>query len=794
MLVTGILVGTGWGMPSVVPLLALLLVSCSCLFLLVNPRGRRHPAVLAVLSVLLWILLGIAASTDASSTDSRPFTRVLDSTILVRGSVREISRKRNSLRLLLRAEEIYASGRKYGFPYTILATVTSWSDREENNSVRYGSVVVVGGVLSSPSEERNPGEFSLRTYYEANGIDLLMLSRNKEEFHVTASTDGSWIMRSIIWPTREYLDRLFGELIGGEESELLKGIMIGERSGLSQSTRQAFTDAGVAHVLAVSGSNVAAVTGALFVALEFLRLSRLVQTIATCLGAVFFVLLSGSQPAVVRATVMALVFLVGRMAQRTPNAYNSMGLAAILLLLPFPRQLFDVGFQLSFVAVLSIVHLYPLADRLIRKIAGRSLVRRATVWTLRICAVSAVATLGTLPLTATYFGRVSIVGLAANIVVIPAVGAGVVLGMVTAMAGLFWTWSAALLASVNLFLLRLTLWCTELAAGLPFATIDSYAFGLLDAFPYYIALLLLFHCRAGIVTRKLLLLLLFALNVDIHVHGGPDGEVGGRARITFIDVGQGDAVLIELPTRRTILIDSGPSAQEFDAGERIVVPFLKRRGIARIDLLLLSHPDADHIGGAASVLREIDVKRVVDNGLGTNSVPYREYLQQRGAAGCVVSRARTGQQLLPVEWGARMYVVSPGEDRIARDTLSGGVSSNGASVVVKFQYGECSLLSVGDAGKETESALVLNYGVFLRSTLLKVGHHGSASSSGEEFINLVRPHWAVISAGKFNMFHHPSRRVLEILTAAGAMIARTDNEGAVMFETDGVTTSRIQWR
>jgi competence protein ComEC len=794
LLVIGILAGTGQEIPSLFLSVALVLPISICLFLLLSPWAKRLRGLVSALSALLWVWLGISVGASAFSFDTRPYEGFLDSTVLVRGSVRELSRKGNNGRLVLEAEVVFHRGHKYRFPYTILATVTAWPDREGSRSVRYGTVLVLGGILSRPTEERNPGEFSLRKYYEANGIDLVMLSRKREHFQVSDGRAGSWIMRAIVAPAREYLDQLFAALIGGEESELLKGIMIGERSGLSQSTRTAFTNAGVAHVLAVSGSNVAVVAAALFVALEFLRLSRKLQAVVTSIGVVFFMLLSGSQPAVVRATVMALVFLVGRLAQRKPNPYNSLGMAAIVLLMPNPRQLFDVGFQLSFVAVLSIVHLYPLANGLINTFSGRSIVRRALVWTLRICALSAVATLGTLPLTATYFGRVSIIGLAANIVVIPAVGASVILGMATAVAGLFAPWIAAPYASVNLLLLRMTLWFTHLAGGLPIATIDSYSFGTIDALPYYAGLLLLFHYRAGALVRMLTFLFLIALHVDLLWPGKGVGGEGGKARITFIDVGQGDAVLIELPSRRVILIDAGPRSQEFDAGERIIVPFLKRRGIAAIDLLLLSHPDADHIGGSASVIRELDVQRVVDNGLRIRSEVYEEYVDHRDAEGCIVLQGRAGQQLLPEEWEARLYVISPSDHQIACDTLLGEHSLNGTSVVVKFQYKKFSLLSVGDAGRETEPDLIRQYGAFLHSTLLKVGHHGSSSSSAPEFVNLVRPQCAVISVGRFNLFRHPSRHVLEVFRAANVEVARTDEEGAIIFETDGYTASRVDWR
>ena len=210
-------------------------------------------------------------------------------------------------------------------------------------------------------------------------------------------------MRSIVAPVRRYLLASIDREVGGEEGEFLKGLLIGIRSGMSPALRQAFMNAGVTHVLAVSGSNVAVVVAFFFLLFELVRLPKWLRLLATTAALLFYMVLTGSQPPVVRATIMALVFMLGGILQKKSNAYNALGLSALIIIAIDARQIFDVGFQLSYGAVLSIVYLYPIANDWISRVGASSIIRRMIVWLLRLCAVSVVATLGTLPLTAIYW-------------------------------------------------------------------------------------------------------------------------------------------------------------------------------------------------------------------------------------------------------------------------------------------------------------------------------------------------------------------------------------------------------
>jgi competence protein ComEC len=500
--------------------------------------------------------------------------------------------------------------------------------------------------------------------------------------------------------------------------------------------------------------------------------------------------ITGSQPPVVRATIVASVFILGTVIQRKTSPFNSLGAAALFILLMDARQLFDVGFQLSFVAVLSIVYLYPIMNGWIAGVPLEGWKRKATVWTLRVCALSLAASLGTLPLTAMYFGRISVVGLVANIIVIPASAGALLLGFATVGAALVSQWLATVYGALNQLLLSLTLTFVKVTGSLPFSSVDASRFSLLHVLPFYAALLLLFNLRQK-AARPLLFILLGSLAVTVFIPpSGAAAPLAGKLRVSFLDVGQGDASVVEFPDGRVMVVDAGASAGQFNAGDRTVAPFLRRRGVSRIDLLVLSHPHDDHIGGAPVLLREFDVLRVVEAGMEGRSGSYRSYVSDLAAEQCGVDTGRAG--LMIAEFGgARLYFLGPdGHVSSAAD----GFNVNNASVVVKLHYGNVAFLFAGDAELESEAEMVRRYDSFLHSAVLKAGHHGSNTSTSQDFLSLVRPRFAIVSAGRFNKFGHPSPEVIQRFEAMGVDVLRTDLDGAIILETDGNTVSFVDWR
>jgi competence protein ComEC len=242
--------------------------------------------------------------------------------------------------------------------------------------------------------------------------------------------------------------------------------------------------------------------------------------------------------------------------------------------------------------------------------------------------------------------------------------------------------------------------------------------------------------------------------------------------IHFLDVGQGDAVALRTPRGRWILVDAGPRSADYDAGERRVVPFFRAHGVTRLEAVVLTHPDADHIGGAAAVMRGIQVKRVIEPGVAVGKELYLEVLAEVEKRGGQWIAARSGRSLRLD--GIEMRFLWPDEEVVAS-----AVDANDASAISIVTFGEFSIVLPGDASAEVERELVDRHGPALRSSVLKAGHHGSATSTSAEFLRAVAPELVVISAGRRNRYGHPAPEVMARLKEAGVEIARTDLEGTV---------------
>jgi len=642
----------------------------------------------------------------------------------------------------------------------------------ETPPVGEGQRVALDLKLSPPRAFKNPGAFDYPAFLRREGI-LLVGSGRADSLVALTADDPPWP----VWVKRWAVSTTAGHL-PATSAALLGGLLLGEKTGLPPEASEAFRRAGVYHILAVSGFNVALLASSVFFVLSTLGVPRRVTAVVAGAALVGFALVVGGQASVLRATVMGLLLLGALLLDRESQLMNALALAVLLLLAWRPGDLGEPGFQLSFAATAGIIHLAPpLTSWLIGK--------RWPGWLAAPMAVSLGAQAAVTPVMLVHFNQLSLIGIVANLVVVPMAAVGTTLGMLALLTAAVSAWAADVLFQALwplLLALRAAVW---VAARVPGAMVHLPAPSWAAIAAWCVALALLPYLGSRRWIRATVMVsLALVLGLSIWPWVAPDN---GRLRVTFLDVGQGDAILVELPEGQRLLVDGGPGGnQRLDLGERVLAPFLWNRPTQRLDVVALTHPDSDHSGGLRAVLTRFGVREFWENGRWITGT--EETLRAVERSGACRRTLVAGQRL----WlgSALLTVLNPDGSRPLDDPPPEG--QNEESLVLRLDWRGFSLLLTGDLGGPGEERLLADHAP-VRALALKVGHHGSRYSSTGAFLDAVEPAVAIISVGARNSFGHPTPEVLGRLEAAGARIYRTDRDGAVILETDGITLSITRW-
>ncbi len=565
----------------------------------------------------------------------------------------------------------------------------------------------------------------------------------------------------------------------GARAPLVDALVVGRRSMMDAELKTAFANSGLVHLLSISGFHIGVLSlwcGFLLRRLGFRRVPALV--IAAALGTGYVLFLGWPAPAV-RAIALAWSLAWLRWRQRAVIPDALLATTALLVLLLDPWAVVDLGAWLSVLSLWGAVRF----ARWARQAGGDH-------WLLQGGASSVGATVATAPLTAMTLGAVAPVGVVLNFVAIPLAASAVPGVLASLFAGMTWpALGSALAAGSGVALHGLELIATWGAAA-PFGHFAGHASVTLAA-PWVLLLAVLVWATPrqgrGVVAAHRLLLAGVACSwaslAPAAFRYRPSGSE--FLALHFLDVGQGDAALIRTPRGHLVLVDAGPADARFDAGRSRVIPAIQREGGGRVDVMLLSHAHADHVGGAGTVLGRIPVSLVIEPAFPVPDPSYRELL---GAVAGSGARWKAGRR------GERFELDSVAFTLLLPDTTWGGwgLDMNEGSLVVLVEYGGFRALFAGDAGWAAESLLAGRIG---RVDLLKVGHHGSRTASGGCFLAELDPAVAVISVGRGNRYGHPSRPTLARLGLEHASVWRTDLEGGIDVTTDGaVMTVRARSR
>src|SRR5215813_4126499 len=642
----------------------------------------------------------------------------------------------------------------------------------ETPPVGEGQRVALDLKLSPPRAFKNPGAFDYPAFLRREGI-LLVGSGRADSLLVLTADDPPWPVRVKRWA----VSAIAGHL-PPTSAALLGGLLLGEKVGLPPEASEAFRRAGVYHILAVSGFNVALLASSVFFVLSTLGVPRRATAVVASAALVGFALVVGGQASVLRATVMGLLLLGALLLDRESQLMNALALAVLVLLAWRPGDLGEPGFQLSFAATAGIIYLAP---PLTAWLTGRGW----PGWLATSIAVSLGAQAAVTPVMLVHFNQLSLIGIVANLVVVPMAAVGTTLGMLALLTAAVSAWAADVLFQALwplLLALRAAVW---FAARVPGAMVHLPAPSWAAIAAWCVALALLPYLGSRRWIRATVMVsLALVLGLSIWPWVAPDN---GRLRVTFLDVGQGDAILVELPEGQRLLVDGGPGGnQRLGVGERVLAPFLWNRPTQRLDVVALTHPDSDHSGGLRAVLTRFGVREFWENGRWITGT--EETLRAVERSGACRRTLVAGQRL----WlgSALLTVLNPDGSRPLDDPPPEG--QNEESLVLRLDWRGFSLLLTGDLGGPGEERLLADHAP-VRALALKVGHHGSRYSSTGAFLDAVEPAVAIISVGARNSFGHPTPEVLGRLEAAGARIYRTDRDGAVILETDGITLSITRW-
>lgn len=761
------------------------IVGCAMAMGVAHWRKSAFPWVslfLHAVLLLLGLLLGLLRKDQIENDILSPGT--FGEHVVSEGSIEsEPIKKGNRSEMVIRTSIIRRHSAEIPASRRILVYVARKSHWTDPDSLAIGDRVRISGVLESLPGARNPGEFDYGRYLALNGIQGFVTVRDTSSI-VLLSRSESFSFSDLAGRAQKNIYRVFDRYHGQREASFLKGVVFGYRGDLTAEVKQAFMDTGTIHILAVSGSNVVVVAMIFYSLVGFFRVSSRVGTALTLVGLLWYMVITGLSPSVVRATIMAGSILIGTVLGRRGDIYNSLAFAALVMLIWDPLILMDVGFQLSFAAVISIVYFYPKLELLIESLPGKFFRFKLVNSALKLFAVSIAAQLGTIPFTAYFFGRVSLISVLANLVVVPVSGLNTLLGFATLGATFISGWCASCYAALNDLLVSLLLEFVMWSASVPFAYVETLGIGAIAAITYYAVVAALFNVHNPRLIVKAICGLLLMVNMVVYAEMLNHSE--NALKVTVIDVGQGDAILLEFPNGRRVMLDTGPTFGQSDVGQKIIAPYLKKCGIRFLDAIVLSHPHDDHIGGCRSLLRDLSVGSLIVADTAPVTKSYAALLEFARGRRIPIQIVRAGERL-QFDASTRIFVLHPGS------ALAGG-DLNNSSLVLKVCYGTTSMILPGDASLDVEGQLQRSCSFLLASDVLKVAHHGASTSSGEQFLTSVRPSLAAISVGRMNKFKHPSPVVLTRYRYLGIPTTRTDLDGAVVLQSDGSRFRVVPWR
>ncbi|MCX6160490.1 MAG: DNA internalization-related competence protein ComEC/Rec2 [Ignavibacteriae bacterium] len=718
----------------------------------------------------------ILDSTSAAYYDSA----VQGNNVILRGVISEPPQLINGTgRFLVNSEILISGSDTSDFSCNILVHIRQNKKETGSDSLpilKAGDRIIAYGNLRNAPDERNPGEFNYRKYLELQDVYKVFYISFKDDISVESSGNLGFFFGSIIYPAREFAVNNINQYTGnGDEAAFLNGLVTGNRSGITKEMKQIFVNAGVMHLIAVSGLNVAYIIITVTLLLSLFRIPKIPRIIITVIFLLFYCFFAGSTASIVRAVIMGSLVLTAFIIQRKTMLYNIIGVSVIIILLIDSRQLFDPGFILSYTAVLSMVFFFNIFDNMfLAKLDHWRTGWRRYLYALFVLFLTTLAAqIGVLPITAMYFNKISFISLLANILAVPLSNLSLAIGFFQVITGIFSDYLSSLSGSANFIFLKFQLWFISWCASLDFAYIEFYDFGLISTISYYIVLITIITAKTNNVFARIVISCLVIAAALIFTY-----KIPGGLEINYLFAGNSDCTVINTPDNSTVLVDCGIETPFAGTTSRYVVPYLKSRRIKEIDALVLSNPLGKSSGNVNIILNNFIVKRIIT--CPENSDKLNNSLNRLDAARIPEVSILTAGDIVEGFGGIKFYIIS----RYDRD-------KNG-SLVFKLKFRECDFLFSGKADKQKEELIIHEYKDFLKCQILKAGDQGDESSASIPFLVKSSPESAVISVSETDYL--PSDILLERINNAGIKLFRTDINGAFILESSGKKNEILDWK
>jgi len=580
------------------------------------------------------------------------------------------------------------------------------------------------------------------------------------------------IIRQNIQKKIEYYFGSISDHSLSSQGGVLEALLLGARGRMDRSITISLQKTGLYHLFAISGAHLAIISFIFFLFFKMLRIPNRISYLLLIFFLAFYAFLVEGRPSVIRATVMTLAFLVGKLIWKNVNLINTISFSAFFLLLSNPFNLFNLGFQLTFAATFSIILFFTKVIKYIPKLPLKI---------DEMFALSLTAQIGVLPFIANAFNRVTFTSLILNFAAFPLVGLIMFCGYSFLSFSFISPFLGEIFSKIIIFLINLLTHVSQIFDSVSFMSYRIPKPHIITILGYFFFLLfLLVHPKFK--KQKIILGICFLIFFLILVTY-PFPSVSKNLKVTFIDVGQGDCILVEFPGRKKMLIDGGGvPGDTFDIGENVVSPFLWRKGIKKIDYLVLTHSHPDHLNGLKAVARNFKIGEYWET---FSPLEDKKYLELKALLSPKIKQKRMFRGTTVYVKDVKIEVLHPEKANFIVFN-----AHNDQSLVLKVSYGKISFLFTGDISKKAEKEILKNF-YNIKSQVLKSPHHGSLSSSSMEFLKKVSPKIIVISVGERNLYGFPNPEILKRYEEISAEVYRTDTHGAIEISSDGYTISTL---